>query len=414
VLAAGAVSAAGSALTALAVPWLVLQRTGSPARMGVVAACAIVPAVASALAGGVITDRAGSRAASAAADLLAGAAVTGVPVLAAAGLLRFWVICVLMAVAGLCQAPGQTARAALLPALAGRAGVPLGRAAGWYDSAARCAGVLGAAAGGALIAVLGASQVLWADGASFAVSAVLVAAGTAGLPEARRRAGRAAMTLRGCGRDLAAGGRFVLATRLLLAMGLLGAAVQFCDQGWSAVLLPADVRGRLGGPGDLGILEALFSLGALAGALAYSVAGPRLRRRRPLLVLAYLVVGAPRFAVAAWTRSPAPLAVVMAAEGVAAGMISPLLATVTLGMVPAALRARVLAAMTALSLAVAPAGTLAAGWLAGRAGLTPALLAGGGVYAVLTLCLAVFPVWRQLDRPAAEPGGPAAGRAIAG
>jgi hypothetical protein len=40
------------------------------------------------------------------------------------------------------------------------------------------------------------------------------------------------------------------------------------------------------------------------------------------------------------------------------------------------------------------------------------------VYAVLTLCLAVFPVWRQLGRPAAvavaEPGGPVTGRAATG
>ena len=84
VLAASVVSAAGGALTALAVPWLVLQTTGSAGRAGIVAACAIGPVVVSALAGGLLVDRGGSRRVSAAADLLSGAAVAAIPLLALA------------------------------------------------------------------------------------------------------------------------------------------------------------------------------------------------------------------------------------------------------------------------------------------------------------------------------------------
>jgi MFS family permease len=395
VLAASVVSAAGGALTALAVPWLVLQTTGSAGRAGLVAACAIGPVVVSALAGGLLVDRAGSRRVSAAADLLSGAAVAAIPLLAMAGLQRFWMICVLMGAAGLGQAPGQTARTVLLPALARHADLPVTRVAGWHDGAARGASVLGAAAGGLLIAVLGPGPVLLADGASFAVSALLVAAGTRRLPGAGpQHAG--AVSLRRSRADLAAGLRFVLRTRLLLAMSLLAVVVQFCDQGWSSVLLPDDARSRLGGPVALGILEALFAAGALAGALAYSAAGARWRRW-PLFTAAYLIVGAPRFLVAAGTASPLPLAVMMAAEGLACGVINPLVATVGFGIVPGPLRARVLAATTALSVSAAPLGTLAAGWLADSAGLTTALLSVGGVYLAATLCPAVFPVWRKLD-----------------
>jgi hypothetical protein len=255
-----------------------------------------------------------------------------------------------------------------------------------------------------LISVLGADRVLLADGASFAVSALLVAAGTRRLPEAGPRHAVTSMTLRGARADLAAGVRFITGTRLLLALCLLGLVVQFCDQGWSAVLLPADVRARMGGAADLGLLEALFSLGALAGALAYSAAGARCRRW-PLFVLVYLVVGAPRFLVAATTAGPLPLAVMMTAEGLACGAINPLVATVMFGIVPEPLRARVLAASTALTLAVAPLGALTAGWLAGAAGLTTALLAVGAVYLAVTLCPLIFPVWRQLDPPAARSAG---------
>ncbi|HEY1644547.1 MAG TPA: MFS transporter [Streptosporangiaceae bacterium] len=403
VLAASAVSAAGSALTALAVPWLVLQTTGSAGRAGIVAACAIGPVVVSALAGGVLVDRAGSRRVSVAADLLSGAAVAAIPLLSLAGLLRFWIICVLMGAAGLGQAPGQTARTVMLPALARHAGQPVARVAGWYDGAARGASVLGAAAGGLLIAVLGPAPVLLADGASFAVSALLVAAGTRHLPAGTQSAG--AVSLRRSRRDLTAGLRFVLRTRLLLAMSLLAVAVQFCDQGWTSVLLPDDARSRLGGAVALGVLEALFAAGALAGALAYSAAGARWRRW-PLFTVVYLIVGAPRFLVAAGTATPLPLAVMMTAEGLACGVINPLVATVMFGIVPGPLRARVLAATTALSLSAAPLGTLAAGWLADSAGLTTALLTVGGVYLAATLCPAVFPVWRRLGRE--DSGAPAA------
>lgn len=406
VLAASVVSAAGSALTALAVPWLVLQTTGSAGRAGIVAACAIGPVVVSALAGGVLVDRAGSRRVSVAADLLSGAAVAAIPLLSLAGLLRFWMICVLMGAAGLGQAPGQTARTVMLPALARHAGQPVARVAGWYDGAARGASVLGAAAGGLLIAVLGPAPVLLADGASFAVSALLVAAGTRHLPAGPQSAG--AVSLRRSRRDLTAGLRFVLRTRLLLAMSLLAIVVQFCDQGWSSVLLPDDARSRLGGAVTLGVLEALFAAGALAGALAYSAAGTRWRRW-PLFTVVYLMVGAPRFLVAAGTATPLPLAVMMTAEGLACGIINPLVATVMFGIVPGPLRARVLAATTALSLSAAPLGTLAAGWLADSAGLTTALLTVGGVYLAATLCPAVFPVWRHLDRE--DSGAPAVTRA---
>ncbi len=209
------------------------------------------------------------------------------------------------------------------------------------------------------------------------------------------------MSLRRSPADLAAGLRFVLRTRLLLAMSLLAMAVQFCDQGWSSVLLPDDARTRLGGAVALGILEALFAAGALAGALAFSAAGTRWRRW-PLFTAVYLIVGAPRFGVAACTATPLPLAVMMTAEGLACGVINPLVATVGFGIVPGPLRARVLAATTALSLSVAPLGTLAAGWLADSAGLSTALLIVGGVYLAATLCPAVFPVWRKLDQPDQE------------
>lgn len=398
-MAANIVSVTGDSLTLMAVPWFVLQSTGSAGRAGVVASCTVLPAVASAVWSGPIIDRMGRRRVSVAADVICGAAVLAVPFLLSIGELRFWLLCVVMAVAGLFQAPGMTARGVLLPVLAERAGLALGRAAGFYDGASRCAGMIGSAIGGVLIAVLGAAHVLILDGATFALSALLVAYGTRGVPQAGPdRRPRATGALRSYRRDLAEGYRYVLACPLLVGICLVALAAQGLDQGWSAVLLPVDVRERLGGAAALGLVEALFSAGALIGALAYGVLGGGFRRRT-IYVTAFLIVGMPRFMVAAGTSTVAPLAVMMAVEGLACGTLNPIVATVIYESVPDALRARVLSATTASGLMVTPLGALAAGLLVDRIGVVTALEIVGVVYLLVTLCPMVFPAWRLMDRP---------------
>jgi MFS family permease len=395
-LAANVISVTGSSLTLMGVPWFVLQSTGSAADAGVVAFCALLPVALAALTAGPVVDRLGRRRVSIVSDLACGAAVGAVPLLQSAGLLRFWVLCALMAVTGLFHAPGDTARGVLLPALAQRAGVPLSRAAGFYDGASRCAGVIGSAAGGVLITVLGASHVLAVDAATVAVSAVLIASGLRGLPEARSRPAAGPAGLRAYRRALGEGYRYVLASPLLLGICLVTMLAQGLDQGWSAVLLPLHVRDRLGGPAALGLVEALFCAGALAGALLYGAIGHRFRRW-PVYVVAFGIVGAPRFVVAALTGTVAPLAVMMTIEGLACGAINPVLATAIYQRVPDELRSRVLSATTASALTIAPLGGLAAGFLAGTAGLPGALLAFSGIYLLVTLFPAVFPAWKHLD-----------------
>jgi MFS family permease len=396
-LVANVISITGSSLTLIGVPWFVLQSTGSAADAGIIAFCTLLPVALAALAGGPLVDRLGRRRVSIVSDLVCGTVVGAVPLLQFAGLLRFWMLCALMALAGLFHAPGDTARGVLLPALAGRAGVSLTRAAGLYDGASRCAAMIGSAAGGVLIAVLGASQVLIADAATFAVSAVLIAAGLRGLPEARYRPPVPKTGPRAYRRALGEGYRYVLASPLLLGICLVTMLAQGLDQGWSAVLLPVHVRDSLGGAAALGLVEALFSAGALAGALIYGAVGHRFRRW-PVYVVAFFIVGTPRFVVAALTGTVAPLAVMMTIEGLACGAINPILATAIYQTVPDELRSRVLSATAASALMIAPLGGLAAGFLAGTAGLTAALLAVGGGYLLVTLGPVLFPAWKQLDR----------------
>ncbi|MEU0412900.1 MFS transporter [Streptomyces griseorubiginosus] len=106
----------------------------------------------------------------------------------------------------------------------------------------------------------------------------------------------------------------------------------------------------------------------------------------------------PRFVVAAFTGTFTPLAVTMGIEGLAFGVLNPLMATVTYETVPRELRSRVLSATAASVQLVTPLGGPAAGLLVDWAGLPCALLAAGTVYFLATLCPVIFPVWRQMDR----------------
>lgn len=398
VLAANAISITGNALTLIGVPWFALQTTGSPGKAGLVAFCATLPVVVSALAGGPVIDRVGRRRVSIASDLVCALALAAIPVLHRAGRLDFWVLCLLMAVTGLFHAPGETARHVLVPDLAERAGTTLTRAASLFDAVSRGARMTGAALAGVLIAVMGAETVLLLDAATFGVSALLILAGVRGVAAAEPRKQAAAVSFADYRAQLREGYAFVLRTRLLLAVVVLVMLTNGLNQGWSAVLLPVHAQRHLGGAGAIGLITAVFGGCALLGALLYAAAGHRFRRL-PVFTVAFLLGGAPRYVVAGLTDGLWPLVVAAGVSGLAVGTLNPILTTVLYERVPDALRSRVSGVTTAGVLLAAPLCGVGTGYLVEGAGPVAALLGTGALYFLVTLAPALFPSWRQMDRP---------------
>jgi len=72
---ANAISLTGNVLTLIAVPWFVLQTTGSAVKTGLTAFFAALAVVVAAFLGGVVVDRLGYKRASIVADLASGTAV---------------------------------------------------------------------------------------------------------------------------------------------------------------------------------------------------------------------------------------------------------------------------------------------------------------------------------------------------
>jgi MFS family permease len=142
-------------MSVVAVPWFVLETTGSALLTGVAAFVEMGALVTTKVLGGPLVDRVGARAASVGGDVVAGLALGLVPLLHLAGALRFPTLLVLVGLAGLFRGPSDNAKYAAVPDVAAAAGWTNERAAGLSDSVHRLGSLVGAPLGGLLVAVIG-------------------------------------------------------------------------------------------------------------------------------------------------------------------------------------------------------------------------------------------------------------------
>ncbi len=387
-LGASAISQAGNSLTALAIPWYVLETTGSAARAGVVAFAGLVPMVLASFFGGAVVDLLGFKRASILSDLASGLTVAAIPLLAVTIGLQFWHLLLLTFLGALLDAPGTTARMSLTPDLARLAAMPLARMNALAQSTSGSVSLLGPILAGVLVVAVGPRDVLWLDAASFAVSAALVAIA---VPTAKRE------IVDGESRsvDLLGGLRYLLADRLVLAIALTATVVNFLAAPLFSVILPVYARVTFGAATDLGLLIGGFGGGTIAGSVLYGAVGPRLPRRDSLIA-GFLLLGLPLFLLAIepplWV---ALLALVISGAG--AGVINPLAITVLQERIPEAIRGRVFGAFMAAVLVAAPLGVLLAGFLSEIVGVRACLVGISTALVLVALSMLANPALRELD-----------------
>src|SRR5260370_31516394 len=112
------VSYVGNTLTLLAIPWFVLQTTGSVAQAGIVGFFSLLSTIVSSALSSVLVERLGYKRTSVVGDLLSGLTILLVPLLYHTVRLAFWELLALVFIGGLLRAPRNTARTSLLPRLA--------------------------------------------------------------------------------------------------------------------------------------------------------------------------------------------------------------------------------------------------------------------------------------------------------
>ncbi|QIN82641.1 MFS transporter [Rubrobacter tropicus] len=284
---ANGVSWMGNMAALVVVPWFVLEVTGSAAKTGLVGATLGVGTVLSGVFAGPMVDRLGHRRMSVLADLASGVTTAAVPLLYLADALEFWALLALVFLGAVLDAPGNAARAAMVPGLARHAGMPLERANSAFGAVPRLALLVGTPAAGAAIAAFGATTVLLANAATFAVSAALVALLVSptedraeAIPGARdATSGMRATGVAGYFADLAEGARFVAKSRTVLSLVLVVTFVNTIDDPFVSVVLPVYAKTQWGSAVGLGLLFGAGGAGALAGTAVFGAVGHRLPRR---------------------------------------------------------------------------------------------------------------------------------------
>jgi len=392
-LAANAISITGNRLTQLAIPWFVLQSTGSVGKTGLVGFFSLLPFVISSALGGVVVDRLGYRHASIVADLASGGTVLAVPILYHTVGLPFAALLALVFAGALLDAPGQTAREAMLPDLLEQAGMTLERGTSLFDGVSRGANMIGAPLAGVLIAVVGATNVLVLDAVTFGVSALLM---FVCVPRSVRGHADEEAEERYFVK-VREGFRFLWQTPIVRAIVIMVLVTNTLDAGMGGVLMPVYAKDVLGSVVALGLMAGAMGLTALAGTLVFAWIGHR-APRVATLVVAFTFGGPTRFFFLAAMPGIGPAVIGFAIFGIGIGPINPILGTLGYERVPPALRARVFGALSAGVMAGAPLGALLAAGCVELAGLQETLIAFGVVYLACTLSPLVIPAWRGAER----------------
>ncbi|WP_089154203.1 MFS transporter [Micromonospora sp. NBS 11-29] len=379
----------GTRISVVAIPWLVLETTGSPTRMGLVAAAETLPYMLSSALATPWADRFGVRRTSVFVDAASAAAMA---VVALAPWLGFGTLLLLVAVAGGLRGIGDRVKHVLFKPAAERAGVPLLRLTSAYDGLARGMTLFGAVLGGLLIDWVGLTRAIWIDAATFAACALLI--GVLVRPPAPDQPAPREPYLRA----LRGGFAYLRTDRTLLTMLVVVSASNMFANASVAVWIPLWVDQVLGDPAGFGLLLGVFSAGALLGNLLFTVFGTRLPGRA-VFALGLAISGAPRLLALALSDDLVVALVVTFVSGIGIAAVNPLLGAALYQRVPGPLQTRVLGISGSVAFLGLPVGALLGGWSVAVLDLTPALL----VMSVVCLVLTVVPLLftrAPADRPA--------------
>jgi MFS family permease len=395
-LGANIVSLVGNVLSMIALPWFVLQTTDSPARAGLVGFAILLPGFAAGIFGGALVDQFGYKRVSVVSDVISGLAIAAIPLLYHTTGLAFWQLLVLVFVGALLDVPGLTARRALVPELTQRAGMRLERVNAAFESLSNLALLIGPPVAGVLIATLGASNVLWIDAASFAVSVGMV-----GLliPGAAAPAPQATPGRNGYLAELLAGLRFLRQDRVLFPMAIVLGLSNGLSGALFAVTLPVYAKETLDGATDLGLMVTATGIGAVLGATLYGGVGHRWPRR-VIWLAAYLSMPI-EYWVLSLSPSLPPLLIMLAVGAVITGPLNPLMVTIRHERSPTHLRGRVFSTYSAIAMAASPLGVAATGYLIEGIGFRPTMLVIALGLTALAFAVIFVPAFREMEQPGA-------------
>lgn len=260
------ISQVGDQITYLALPWLVLQLTHSPAQLGIVAALQNLPFLLFTLIAGVYADRWDRRVIMLSCDVLRFLALASIPLAATVHALTMAQIYVVAFVAGAARVWFDVAHYALLPGILTEGQLVDGNSKFFASEGA--SNLVGPSLGGFLIKLFGAANAILGDALSFLVSAAAIVT----LPSLRASEAPAE---RGWRAQLAAGFRYLFGHRVILENALfLSMFLLFQMMVQAVYVFYAQHELHL----DAALTGIMFAL-AGTGPLIIGPLAPRIRRR---------------------------------------------------------------------------------------------------------------------------------------
>jgi hypothetical protein len=366
ILSAEAVSALGSQMSFVALPWFVLVTTGSATRMGMVLAFELLPVALLGLPSAIAVRRLGVRTTMLIADACRAPLLLAVPALHALGLLSFSLLLGIVFLLGVFSAPYLSAQRLVIPETFQDDAHLVVQGNALLEGVIRFATLLGPALAGVAIGAIGAHNVLYLDGLSFLAAFVILLRSLP--PRARGAADAAPQEARG----IFAGARFVARhpvlrriTATALLFGLFFPPL--------LASLPVLTTQRYGGDARVaGLLYAAWGAGALLGTGAVL----RLARRVPPLRLG--AIGCLGVALPMWVfvlpLTPLQFGLVLLVSGLFIPIINaPIISLIMLSS-PDAVRTQVLTFVMTANLLAGPLAYLLTGPALDWLGLTPVYL----------------------------------------
>ncbi|MFI6093784.1 MFS transporter [Streptomyces sp. NPDC051218] len=389
-LLAEVVSSMGAQFAFLALPWLVLTSTGSPAQMGWVMTAELVPVALFGVYGGVLAARIGPRRWMIFADVIRGFIIALVPVLHAVGVLSLPILLGVAFALGLFTAPYLASQQTIVGDLVGEESSLLASAASLLQGAVRTTVLLGPPVAAVLITAVGAPFVLALNALTYWGAAYLVAR------RVRTAVAPAPQDLGG-----ARAGMRTLWSDRLLRYWTLGTVLT--EAAWQAlfVAIPVFAYTRYGGDvRTVGLVVGAFGVGALTGSLLAVIAVRRFAAVR--LTTAGKVTQGLLFTLLLLPLDPFGLAACLLVAGLFNGITNGPAAAVRLGRITPGLRPQTLTIFSAITTLGGAAG-LVIGGMALEALGDRATLLGMVIMQVLGFSLFVVGTCRQGEGPATTP-----------
>ena len=351
--AANIFSGVANGVVMITVPWLVLERTDSPARAGLLAALVNLPGIfASPVVGGLI-DRVGRRAVSALSDVLSCLSVLLFVIGEVVTELTYTWIALFAMLGSVFDPAGYTARKALIPNAASSSGMDVEKANGRHEGFFAVGWMLGPAIGAWCIEAGGPTLAFAVTSGMFLLAAFAVRS-----MRVREQYGEHnehenfTQSLRGGWQLLRADRPLLIFTLGLTVMGGLYMPID-------TVIWPTHFE-SIDNAAGLGAVMSAVALGVVIGAFAYG----RLARRFSTPPLLRVIVVMSTAALLPMGFLPGTLVFVLLAflTGLAWGPFNPLWNTVVQRRVPTASQGRVYGLQISLVYAAPPVGQLLVGW----------------------------------------------------